>query len=62
MRSLRGHKTDIVTAVCMSGVKGINWEQLAPPILVSLSSDSVVHAWNVIEVRVHVINIHIILL
>lgn len=49
VKSLRGHKSDIIMAVCLEG-SSIDWEQLVPPCLITLSSDSVVYAWDISEV------------
>ena len=54
VRTLRGHESDIVSAVVMSGRGGggdVDWENPAPPVVVSLSTDGCVKAWDVMQVR-----------
>jgi hypothetical protein len=50
VKSLRGHKADITNIVCMGGAS-TNWEQLTTPLVVALSSDSIVNVWNTTEVK-----------
>ena len=53
VRTLRGHETDIVSVVCLEGRGGgggVNWENPLPPVVVSLSADGCVKAWDVQQV------------
>ena len=50
VRTLRGHETDIVSVVCLGGGVGVNWENPLPPVVVSLSADGYVKAWDVQQV------------
>ena len=49
MKSLRGHKADIISTVCLSGLT-TDIEHPSPPSVISLSSDSVVYGWKINEV------------
>lgn len=49
VKSLRGHKSDIISAVCLGGAT-TDIEHPSPPAVVSLSSDSVVYGWKFNEV------------
>ena len=52
VKSLRAHEKDIINVVAVTR-SSIDWEHPAPPAIVSLSQDGVVHAWDVMEVRVN---------
>ena len=57
VRTLRGHESEIVSAVVMSGRGGggdVDWENPAPPVVVSLSDDGCVKAWDVMQVRKYI--------
>ncbi len=49
VKTLRGHEKDITTAHVIGG-GGVNWENPQPPLVVSLSQDSCVKAWDVSQV------------
>ena len=49
MKTLRGHEKDITTAYVIGG-GGVNWENPLPPLVVSLSQDNCVKAWDVSQV------------
>lgn len=50
MKTLRGHEKDITDAVVIGGGR-VNWEDPKPPLVVSLSSDGSVKAWDVLQVK-----------
>ena len=52
VRTLRGHEKDIVSVAVLreTGGADINWENPSHPVVVSLSSDGCVKAWDVIQV------------
>ena len=41
------------------GGGGVNWENPSPPMVLSLSSDGCVKAWDVIQVRTHNVNLYL---
>ena len=49
VKTLRGHEKDITTAHVIGG-GGVNWENPQPPLVVSLSQDSCVKAWDISQV------------
>lgn len=49
MKSLRGHSADIINVICVNDHTD-NLQNPTPPLVISLSSDMVVYAWDVKEV------------
>ena len=49
MKTLRGHEKDITDAVVIGGSR-VNWENPKPPLVVSISSDGSIKAWDVLQV------------
>ena len=49
MKTLRGHEKEITDAVVIGGSQ-VNWENPKPPLVVSLSTDGSVKAWDVLQV------------
>lgn len=52
MKTLRGHEQDVTAAVVIAGGK-VNWENPSPPLVVSLSADGCVKAWDIMQVWVY---------
>ena len=50
---MRGHEKDITAAVMIAG-GNVNWENPSPPLVVSLSADGCVKAWDIMQVWVYV--------
>jgi len=51
MKTMRGHEQDITAAVVVAG-GSVNWENPSPPLVVSLSADGCIKAWDVMQVYV----------
>ncbi len=49
MKTLRGHQSRIVAAEVVGG-RSVDWEDPKPPLVVSLSADMAVKAWDVLQV------------
>lgn len=50
VKTLRGHEKEIVDAVVIGGSQ-VNWENPKPPLVVSLSTDGSVKAWDILQVQ-----------
>ena len=53
VKTLRGHEQDITAAVVIAG-GNVNWENPSPPLVVSLSADGCVKAWDIMQVWVYI--------
>lgn len=54
VKSLRGHKAKIKSVVVIGG-RDVDWEDVRPPVVVSLSEDRCVRAWDLLEVRLRIL-------
>ena len=52
-KTLCGHEKEIAAAVVIGGSR-VNWENPKPPLVVSMSTDGSVKAWDVLQV-LHII-------
>ena len=50
MKTLRGHEREITAAAVIGGGGSVNWDNPQPPLVISLSADGCVKAWDVIQV------------
>ena len=50
VKTLRGHEEKITDAVVIGGAQ-VNWENPKPPLVVSISSDGSIKAWDVSQVK-----------
>ena len=54
VRTLRGHEKDVIKVACVGGGGGVNWENPTPPVVISLSTDGCVKAWDVLQVSIYI--------
>ena len=48
VKTMRGHKSNIKSVVVVEG-RAIDWENPGPPLVVTLSEDKSVKAWDVLQ-------------